>query len=110
MNCISCKKELHPPRICREPFTSSYYCSSCREEFIVWEGVKQGDKAIQWQHFRIYCDHKNNCAQLQQLYMDIESDTSIMYRWATILNLPKIPQNLDETNIESKIKLYLLFS
>lgn len=110
MICPNCQKEIHPARELNSQLTSAYYCPSCREEAIVWEGIKLGDKAFQWNRYRIYCDHQNNSAQLQQLYMDIESDTSIMYRWATVLEFPKIPNNLSKDNIEEKIKMYLLFS
>lgn len=110
MICPSCNKELHPAQEISTQFTSSYYCMPCKEEFIVWEGVRVGSKAYQWKNYRIYCDHESKTADLQQLYMDIESDTSILYRWFTILNLPKIPDNLSKDNIEEKIKLYLLFS
>ena len=110
MICPTCSRELHPPQEIIAQFTSSYYCTPCREEFIVWESVKVGNKAFQWNRYRIYCDYTNNTADLQQLYMDIESDTSILYRWATVITLPKIPDNLSVENIEEKIKLYLLFS
>lgn len=110
MICPSCGKELHPPQIQSAQFTSSYYCLPCKEEFIVWESVRIGNKAYQWKNYRIYCDYENKTADLQQLYMDIESDTSILYRWATIVTLPKIPDNLSVDNIAEKIKLYLLFS
>lgn len=110
MICPSCNRELYGPQVQTAEFTSSYYCTPCKEEFIVWEGIRWGCKAFQWKGYRIYCDYPNKTADLQQLYMDIESDTSIMYRWATILNLPKIPENLSTENIEEKIKLYLLFS
>lgn len=110
MICPSCQKEIHPPQEITAQFTSSYYCKACRDEAIVWEGIRPGNKAFQWKGFRIYCDYENKTADLQQLYMDIETDTSILYRWATILNLPKIPDNLSKETVEEKIKLYLLFS
>ncbi len=110
MICPYCEIEIHLPQINKQQFTSSYYCNSCRDEFIVWESIKPGDYAVQWQKYRIYCDNKNNCAQLQRIYMDIESDTSIMWRWYNVLELPSIPQNLNEETIEQKIKMYLLFS
>lgn len=110
MICPTCNKELHPPQEITQQFTSAYYCNPCKEEFIVWDGVRHGNKAYQYKNYRIYCDIENNTADLQQLYFDIESDTSIMYRWFTILNLPKIPDNLSKDTIEDKIKLYLLFS
>ena len=110
MICPNCKKELHPPQEVIEQFTSAYYCTPYKEQFIVWEGIRRGNKAYQWNGYRIYCDYENKTADLQQLYMDIESDTSIMYRWATILNLPKIPNNLSAETVADKIKLYLLFS
>ena len=75
----------------------------------MWESVRRGNKAFQWKNYRIYCDYENKTAELQQLYMDIESDTSILYRWAPVVSFP-IPQNLSVDNIEEKIKLYLLFS
>lgn len=91
-------------------FTSSHYCMSCKEEHIVWESISPGDYVVEWDRYRIYCNTKNNTAQIQRIYMDIESDTSIMYRWYTVLELPTIPDNLNEETVEAKIKLYLLFS
>jgi hypothetical protein len=110
MICPDCGANIHPPREHQERFTTAYYCKSCNQEAIVWESVKPGNKAFQWGMYRIYCDYENNAADLQQLYMDIESDTSVIYRWATIITLGAVPSNLSADNIESKIKLYLLFS
>lgn len=86
------------------------YCMKCKSDFVVWEEIHPGDKVWEWDRYRIYCDTKNNCARIQKVYMDIESDTSITYRWYTVLELPSIPDNLNEETIEAKIKLYLLFS
>lgn len=89
---------------------TSYYCMSCKEEHIVWESISPGDYVVEWKRYRIYCSTKDNTAQLQRIYMDIESDTSISYKWYTVLELPSIPKNLNEDTVEAKIKLYLLFS
>lgn len=111
MICPNCQKEIHPPQeVTHKQFTSSYYCTPCKERAIVWEGIEQGNKAYQCGRLRIHCDYKTNTAQVQRLYMDIESDTSIVYRWGTLLELSSIPANLSVDNIEEKIKLYLLFS
>lgn len=96
---------------CDKPIGNlSRYCMTCKETYIVWEEINPGDYVFEWGKYRIYCDNKNNCAKVQKIYMDIESDTSIMYRWYTVIELPTIPDNLSEETIESKIKLYLLFS
>ena len=86
------------------------YCMKCKAGFLVWEEIHPGDTVLEWDRYRIYCDNKNKRARIQKVYMDIESDTSITYRWYTVLELPTIPDNLNEETIEAKIKLYLLFS
>lgn len=88
----------------------SRQCMKCKTDYIVWEEIRPGDYVFEWSRYRIYCDAANNRAKIQRIYMDIESDTSITYRWYTVLELPTIPDNLSEETIESKIKLYLLFS
>ena len=96
---------------CDKPIsTLGRYCMTCKETYIVWEEISPGDRVFEWNRYRIYCDTKNNRAKVQKIYMDIESDTSITYRWYTIIELPTIPDNLSEETIEAKIKLYLLFS
>jgi len=85
-------------------------CMKCKTDYIVWEEINPGDRVFEWDRYRIYCDTKNNRAKVQKIYMDIESDTSITYRWYTVIELPTIPDNLSEETIEAKIKLYLLFS
>lgn len=110
MICPDCGKELHPPRIHTTTFTASYYCSQCRQDHIVWEGVKNKDYVVQHRDWRFYCDEENNKSSIQRMYMDIESDTSICYRWYTVLELPVIPENLTVENVQEKLKLYLLFS
>ncbi len=110
MICPSCQEEISPPKIHKVAFTSSHYCKMCKEEHIVWESVKPGHYAAQWGKYRLYCEPDNNRCLLQQIYFDIESDTSIMYRWHTILELSAIPQNLSEETVEDKIKTILLFS
>ena len=85
-------------------------CMKCKTDYIVWEEIKPGDYVFEWNRYRIYCDVTNNCAKIQRIYMDIESDTSITYRWYTVIELPTIPDNLSEETIEAKIKTYLLFS
>lgn len=82
----------------------------CRSEHIVWEDIPQDGYAVQSKDWRICCDVENKKAQLRRLYMDIESDTSICYRWYTVLPFPTIPANLNEETIEKKIRFYLLFS
>lgn len=110
MICPYCEYTFGTPRKHNERFTSSYYCMKCREEYIIWESINPDDYVVECGKYRIYCDTKNNRAQIQKVYMDIESDTSIMWRWGTILELPSIPDNLTEETIEEKLKLYLLFS
>lgn len=110
MICPDCGKELAPPRQHTITFTSSYYCSHCRQDHIVWEDVKRGAYVIQSKDWRFYCDEEKNTSIVQRLYMDIESDTSICYRWADVLKLPAIPENLSVENVAEKLKLYLLFS
>jgi len=110
MICPSCAKEIGRPKMHTATFTCSYYCMSCKEEHIVWESITPGDYVVEWDRYRIYCNTKDNTAKLQKIYMDIESDTSIMYRWYTVLELPNIPENLTQDTAEEKIKLYLLFS
>jgi hypothetical protein len=110
MICPSCEKELHPPQFCESRFTSTYHCAPCRAEFNVWEGIKHGDEAYQWRQYRIYCDYQSGHSMVQRIYMDIETDTSITYRWYTVLELPAIPKNLSAETIERKIKTILLFS
>lgn len=109
MICPHCQKEIG---MAQKPgnFVATYYCQSCRVEIYVWESIKPGEYVIDHGRFRFHCDPKNNRSSLQKIYMDIESDTSISYRWYTILELPSIPRNLTKENIEQKIKLYLLFS
>lgn len=110
MICPDCGIEISPPREHQERFSTAYYCKSCRTESIVDENVRPGNKAFQWNKYRIVCDYASNAADLQTIYMDIESDTSIIYRWYTIVTLGAIPQNLSIDNVEDKIKMYLLFS
>lgn len=107
MICPHCGKPIgsHNTR-----FTTTYNCAPCREEYIVWEEIVPEDYVVEWGKYRIYCDTKANRAKIQRIYMDIESDTSITYRWYTVLELPTIPDNLNEKTVEAKIKLYLLFS
>jgi hypothetical protein len=83
---------------------------NCQAEHIVWEEVKHGDYVVQFKNYRFYCDTTNNKCQIQKIYMDLESDTSIVYRWGTILELNAIPHNLTPENVEEKLKLILLFS
>ena len=110
MICPDCGVELSKPRTHSTRFTASYYCNKCRAEHIVWEDIMQDGYAVQSRDWRICCDVENKKAYLRQLYMDIESDTSICYRWATVLGFPVIPPNLNENTIVDKIKFYLLFS
>ena len=110
MICPSCEQILTKPRNHSTTYTSSYYCMSCKEEHIVWENISPDDYAVEWERYRILCHTKTNTAEVQKIYMDIESDTSITYRWYTLLELPAIPKNLTEETVETKIKLYLLFS
>ena len=110
MICPVCEKEMGLQKDQNTTFTAAYYCQSCREEHIVWENIKQGDYVVDHGRYRFYCDTTNNRAQIQKIYMDIESDTSIAYRWYTVLELPSIPQNLNKNTVEQKLKLYLLFS
>lgn len=86
------------------------HCMKCNEKYIVWEEIKSGDYVFEWGRYRIYCDAESNRAKIQKIQMDIESDTSILYRWYTVLELPVIPDNLSEETVEAKIKTYLLFS
>lgn len=96
---------------CKIPIGNlSRQCMKCKTDYIVWEEINPGDRVFEWDRYRIYCDIKNNRAKVQRIYMDIQSDTSIMYRWYTVIDLPTIPDNLSEETIEAKIKLYLLFS
>lgn len=110
MICPTCGESIGMPKMHTATFTTSHYCMPCKEEHIVWENIAAGDYVVEWGKYRIYCNTKDNTAQIQKIYMDIESDTSIMYRWHTLLELPSIPENLSEETVESKIKLYLLFS
>lgn len=110
MICPDCAEELSKPRKHNIRFTSSYYCKRCKAEHIVWEDVMPGDYVIQNRDWRFYCNVEHNGCHIQRMYMEIESDTSICYRWTTVLSLHSIPQNLDESNVEEKLKLYLLFS
>ena len=110
MICPTCRKEICKPKMHTATFTSSHFCLNCKEEHVVWENIKVGDYAVEWNKYRIYCDTHNNRSMVQEVYMDIESDTSIMYRWYTILELPAIPTNLTAETIERKLKTILLFS
>jgi hypothetical protein len=107
--CPNCQKEIGPVQ---EPgtYVSMYYCQSCRTEIPVWETIHPGDQVLDHGRYRFYIDNKNNRARIEKIYMDIETDTSICYRWYTLLELPSIPENLTKDNVEEKIKLYLLFS
>ena len=109
MKCPNCQAIIGSPRKHSEQFTTSYRCRSCNEESVIWEGVKVGDYVIESGHYRFYCNPSKNEAILQQLYMDIETDTSIIYRWYDLVPLPGIPNNLNEDTVEDKLKLYLLF-
>jgi hypothetical protein len=109
MICYSCQ-EPFPKQGNSTPFTRTYYCPKCKEEMITWDEVKKDDYVFEVGRYRIYCDTGTQTSRIQRIYMDIESDTSIMYRWATILELPTIPSNLTEENAEQKLKMYLLFS
>lgn len=110
MICPTCEREIGRQKDQDTTFTVAYYCQHCREEHIVWDNVKKGDYTIDFKRWRFYIDTQNNRARIEKVYMDIESDTSISYRWYTVLELPTIPQNLTNDNVEEKLKLYLLFS
>lgn len=110
MICPDCGQEISKPRNHSTRFTASYYCMQCRHEHIVWEDIKEGDYVIQSKDWRFYCDKENNRSRIRRLYMDIESDTSICYRWANVLELPVIPDNLSVDTFDQKLKMYLLFS
>lgn len=110
MICPTCEKEIGLQKDQNTTFTAAYYCQHCREEHIVWENIKPGDQVIDFQRYRFYIDNANKRARIEKVYMDIETDTSICYRWYTVLELPSIPQNLTKDNVEEKLKLYLLFS
>ena len=90
--------------------TAAYYCSQCRQNLLVWEDMKPGCRAIEKGKYRLYCDPEKNKCEVQKLGMDIQSDTSIMYRWYPILELDAIPQNVTEDNFDDKIKTLLIFS
>jgi hypothetical protein len=87
-----------------------YNCPKCRDEYIVWEEMKPGCYAIEKGKYRLYCDPEKNKCEVQRVGMDIQSDTSIMYRWYSILELDAIPQNVTEENFDDKIKTLLIFS
>lgn len=112
MICYVCETKIDNGQQpgCYNPVYTIYNCPKCKEEMIVHEDIKKGDQAFQHQRYRIYCDNKNNRSKIQRLVMDIESDTSITYGWYTILELPSIPQNLNEETVEQKLKTILLFS
>jgi hypothetical protein len=108
MICPGCNKDLTQPAARTFPGSiSTYYC--CNEEYLLWDEVLPGCYVIEHGPHRMLCDPNQNTCKIQKVYMDIESDTSIMYRWYTILELNAIPQVTQE-NFEEKIKTYLLFS
>lgn len=110
MICPICSANLAGPRQHSERFSTAYYCNSCHSESIIDENVKQGDYVVETGRYRFYCRPKTNTATIQELYMDIETDTSIIYRWYDVVQLPSIPNNLSEQTVDSKLKMYLLFS
>lgn len=114
MICPNCELNLdsqHSKDRCQmNGFTSTYYCPKCKEEFIVWGGLRIGCYAIEKGRYRLYCDPENNTCEVQKVYMDIESDTSIMYRWYPIVKLDAIPQNVTDENFDEKIKTLIIFS
>jgi len=110
MICPHCNREI---LLAKEPdttYASVYYCQNCRMEHIVVDEIEPGDYVIEHKECRFYIDNKNNRARIEQRYMYVESDTSITFRWYTVLELPSIPQNLNKDTVEEKLKLYLLFS
>ena len=110
MICFQCRNEIDKPRNSSSYWVSNYYCTICREEFTVWGQIRLGDYVVEHRDYRIYCDMKTNRSAIQRVYVEIEGDGSIMYRWHTILELPVIPQNLNAETIEQKLKTILLFS
>lgn len=114
MNCPDCGLCLDSQRSKREGRSTgsltTYRCPSCRDEYIVWEDIKIGCYAIEKGKYRLYCDPEHNKCEVQRVGMDIQSDTSIMYRWYPILELDAIPQNVTEENFDDKIKIILVFS
>lgn len=114
MICPNCELNLDSQhskdRSHMNAFTSTYYCPKCKEEFIVWGGMKPGHYAIEKGRYRLYCIPETNKCEVQKVYMDIESDTSIMYRWYSILEIDAIPQGITDENFDEKVKLMLVFS
>lgn len=110
MICPVCQVHLFGPRKHSERYSTSMYCKSCRMESIIGEYVKPGDYVVESGRYRFYCNPSTNKASIQRLYMDIESDTSIMYRWYDVVQLPSIPENLTEQTVDDKLRIYLLFS
>ncbi len=110
MICSTCEKDLTLPaaKTYIPGSVSTYYC--CQDEYLVWDEIPRDCYVIERGKYRLLCDPAQNLTKIQQVYMDIESDTSIMYRWYTILELNAIPQGVDQDNLEEKIKTYLLFS
>lgn len=109
MNCPYCARDILLVKE-QETYASVYYCQNCRTELTVISDIKDDDQAFEWKQYRILCNTKSNRAHIQKLYMDILSDTSIIFRWYTVVELPNIPQNLTKDTIEQKLKMYLLFS
>lgn len=113
MICPSCSKEL-TTQFRREANVfggvTSYFCAPCKEEALVWEDMKVGCFSLEKGRYRLYCDSASNTCKIQQIYMDIESDTSIMYRWYTVLEINAIPQGITDENFEEKVKMMLVFS
>lgn len=115
MICPFCKNECPDHKNRERHFNKTlaienYHCQACNEQFLVWEHIEKGCYAIEHKDFRIYCDPEKNHCQIQKLYMEIESDTSVMYRWYSILEMNAIPQNLTVDTVEENLKTILLFS
>jgi len=110
MICPECQRKILPQKDRDGTYSTAYYCQHCRHEHFVLDKVNPGDTTVEFERYRFYIDNTNNRARIEKIYMDIETDTSITYRWYTVLELPSIPQNLNEETVEQKLKLYILFS
>lgn len=106
--CFEIKSLNHDPKYLTTIY--EYSCGSCCEKFVVWSQVRDGCQIFEHKEYRLHCDPRNNKCQIQKMYMEIESDTSIMYRWYDILELNAVPQGLTEENFPDKLRTMLIFS